>query len=801
MKLKSVFFFLYLFFCSCGLLAQRVYITGRLIDPEQKAVGYAGLYLYRQGDSVHLSSSQSDSLGYFKLPAERAGNYQFKVRYIGYQAYSSEVFRLTAPLRNFSAGNVHLVPEQQNLRTVEISGVRPTVQQLMDKTVLNIENSLLGQGGHVLELLSKLPGVTADESGTVSLKGRPGTNIMINGKLTYLSASQLANLLRGTSSAAVSRIELMSNPSARYDAAGKGGIINIILKKNIKTGLNGTLSLNTGAGKGLRWGSGGSLNYKNDRVNVFGNYTYVHQNLESTSDTERQFSGSSLQHMLEKARLRAHNFRAGMDLFVDEKSTIGFLVNGAIGRYPSFQDTKNELFGSTGEHSWDARTNTLGREHWKDWSYNLNFVHKFDDQGHELSLDADYVYHFSAMDQHLDTRYLEPNTGTLKRFSSRKGDIPSRNDVYVAKLDYTLPFGKQGKLEAGWKGSLVKTDNNLRYDTLSQGNFVPDLGTTNHFKYKEQIQALYLNLKQSFGQFSIQAGLRGEYTQTQGHQLRTDSIVNRNYFKLFPSLFLSHKLNEQDKIQLGYSRRMERPGYWDLNSFRIYTDPFSYEEGNPYLRPAMVNAFELSYSFRSNYHVGIFYNNSTDVLGRLNGQSGPQVIYSRPMNLATFVNYGANFNFSWTVTSWWNSNHFLNLFRNEFNILEGGTEKKRQQNSVHFDAQHYFKPAQGWKLELNGLYRSREVSGIFSTKAYYMINAGIQKELFKGKGNLNLLFTDLFKSKKYTQWSDYQGISIYNQYRPDSRSFSLSLSYRFGAETAAQRNRNTGAEELKSRLK
>lgn len=806
---SSALILIFLAFCLQVQAQSTHRITGRLVDIQNQPVSYAAVYLFFETDAVHKKAVQSDSLGYFHLAVPQKGKYHIQVRYIGYQHYSSSFFELNDAGSIFSIGNIQLKEDSRALNTVEISGSKPLIVQGLDKMVINVENSVLSQGSTALELLSKAPGVSVDESGAISLKGRPGTTVMINGKLTYLSENQLANLLKGTSSNAISKIEIMANPSSRYDAAGKGGIINIVMKKSVKTGLNGTLTANGGSGRAARLGGGSSLNYRNDHINVFGSYNYFHQDLKSISAADRQFftaqgglAYQSSQQSKETAKLRSQNFRAGADWFLNEKNTLGFLINGGIGKYPSVQHTQNLRSGAQQQLIWDARTVNTGKERWEDMLYNLNYQHRFNEQGHELTVDLDYVSHFSKMDQHLDTRYVVAPGLTNRSNTSRRGDLPSNNNIYVAKLDYVLPLVKFGKLETGWKGSFVKTENNLRYDTLQNGVFVSDLEARNHFIYKEQIQAGYFNLKKSFGKFSVQAGLRAEYTHTAGHQVTTDSLVSRSYTKLFPSVFLGQELNENHKFQLGYSRRIERPGYWDLNPFRIYDDPFSYSEGNPYLQPALVNAFELGYSYLAKYHLTFSYNQTNDVISNLVGVSPDgNLSVERAENLATFTNYGLSLTGSVNYNTWWSSAQFLNLFHNDFAIAELGLKRHFKGTSFTFDSQHTFKMGKGWKGELNGLYKSKERSGVFLTKAYYMVSTAAQKELLNGKANVSLLVNDIFKSKQYRHYANYAGMASHTLYKPDSRSVVLTFSYRFGGDSNAAKTRSTGSEELKGRMK
>lgn len=803
---------LFSFFLFAQLHAQTHQVKGHLMDEHQKPVSYAGIFLLSAADSTKVKAVVSDSTGYFNLSNVPKGKYFVKISFIGYQHYRSEPLELDGTTLVSNLGRIRLVAEQLALNTVEIKANKATIVQQLDRMVMNVENSVMAEGGTALELLNKAPGVTMSESGELSLKGRPGTMVMINGKPVYLSGNQLSNLLRGTASNTISRIEIMASPSSKYDAAGNGGIVNIILKKQTKAGLNGTVSANGGAGRSARFGGGTSLNYRTEKVSFFGNYNYFYQDLKGSDEVKRDFYrdgmgagktpySSSVQRMDEKAKLRSHNFQAGMDLFLNEKNTLGFMVNGGVGKYPSVQPTRNRLYNNeTGGVIWDAHTNTTGKERWTDMLYNINYKHLFNDKGHELTADLDYVSHFSKMDQQLDTRFIGTQNMFLPALKSRIGDLPSDNDIYVGKIDYVLPAGKLGKLEAGWKGSVVRMENKLKYDTLQNGAYVPDYSTSNDFIYKEQIQAGYVNLKKDIGKFSIQAGLRGEYTYTQGHQLTTDSLVKRSYFKLFPGVFLTQEINEKNRVQLSYSKRIERPGYWDMNPFRVYMDPFSYEEGNPYLSPSIVNAFELSYGFRSRYYTTLTYNSSTDVISSLVGGDS-NLAFQRPENLATFKNYGISFTASVDFTKWWSGTQFANLFRNDFSIAAPQGEQRIRATSFTFDSQNTFKLGNGWKAELSGMYKTKAVSGVFTTKSYYMVSAGGQKDILKDRGTLKLLVNDIFQSKQIKQSAAYGNIYTYSHSRPDSRAVVLSFSYRFGGDGVVGKQRSTASEDLKGRLK
>lgn len=805
--MKSLIFLICLFAGISGAAAQSYRLEGRLSDELLNPVASAGIFLFKVKDSVQVKAVMSDEKGSFQLNGIPAGKYFVRISYIGFTHYFSAALELGEQRKFHNLGHIQLIPDQQVLETVSIKGNKAQIEQSLDRVVLNVENSIMAEGGTALDVLSKAPGLTVSDDGSVSLKGRPGTLVMINGKPTYLSGSQLANLLRGTSSSQISKIEIMANPPAGYDAAGKGGIVNIVMKKSLKAGLNGSISANAGVGRGARLGGGGSLNYRSDKVNVFGNYTYYHQNLKSSGEVNRLFTnrgdnnitGRSVQRDESSARLRSSNFQAGLDYTIDSANTIGFVASGGDGQYPDRQPGSNLLYGADGKLARNATTYIFGKEKWEDRQYNLNYVHKFNGNGHELKADIDYVTHFSRMNQDLRTTYSDASGSNILSKSERRGDLPSDNSIIAGKLDYSLPLAKSLKIDAGWKGSKVKIENILRYDTLANGEFVADLASGNHFKYREEIQAGYISVKKDWGKWSLLAGLRGEYTATEGHQIETDSLVKRDYFQLFPSVFLSREFKENHKLQLGYSRRLERPGYWDLNPFRIYDDPFSYDEGNPYLRPSLVNTVELSHAYRSAWFTTLTYSKSTDVISQLIGGDA-NLVYQRPENAADFVNYGLSLTGTLNFTSWWSSTQFAHVFRNEFKIDNDKVDFQLNRTSFTFDSQHTFKLGNNWKAELNGIYKSKMSMGVYTMGNYYMISGGFQKSLFSEKCTMKMLVTDIFQSKKTRYETDYGGIQVSGLRRPDSRAAVFSLSYRFGSSEGGRKSNNSGADDLKSRF-
>ena len=786
-------------------------ISGKVIDTEGVAIEYASVGLLNENGSL-VKGALSNSTGKFSFTAIPDGKYLVKISGVSYHPLSTEIFVISVENRKLDLGLLKLKEDSKLLNAVVISAQKKLIEQTIDKTVINVENSILSEGNTALELLARAPGVKVDDEGQISLKGRSGVLVMVNGKSTYLSPKELSTLLKGTNSSSISKIEIMSNPSAKYDAAGNGGIINIQMKKNMKTGLNGSISLNGGASRNARYGSATSLNFRNEKLNVYGSYDYGYRGETEYLDFVRRFydngnigstpTRTSYQDTETDEPLHTNNFRIGLDYELDSSNTVGFLINGNVGKYTHDSKTGNRLISGDGSIISHMATTNYDQQSWKNLTYNVNYLHKFNKEGRTFSADADFASNSFTSKLNLKTTTLQSAEGQTGAIMSRRGYVPAITDVYLAKVDYTDPLTKTIKLESGLKSSFIQSDNNLRYDILNNGNWEYDTNGSNHFKYKEQIHAGYLNFNKEFKGFSVQAGLRGEYTRTAGHQITTDSLLIRSYFQLFPSVFVSKPLGSNHLIQAAYSRRIERPDYGDLNPFRMFRDPLLFYQGNPFLKPELINTFQLSHSFKGKYTTAISYNQTTDVITWLSRQiDSLNTTFESPQNLSRLINYGISFTASTTVFEWWNGTHFANIFRNEYKGNVQNNTFNNNTTSFSFNSQNSFKAGKGYTLELSGFYYSGSVYGISEYKGSYVISTGAQKAVLKDKGNIKLMINDIFQSDRYRDQTKYQNIDMYTHKRPDSRRVMLSFSYRFGNQNISKKDRKTGSEDIQNRVK
>ncbi|TDE11292.1 outer membrane beta-barrel family protein [Dyadobacter psychrotolerans] len=785
-------------------------IKGLLIDDKQKAVEFTSISLHKAADSTIVKGSISDSSGHFIFEKVNTGSYFVQAGLVGYKTYRSKNFSLTSEKKLISIESIILEAENKTLDAVTITAQKPLIEQHIDRTVLNIENSILSEGNTALELLEKAPGVTVDDEGNISMKGKPGVSVMLNGKLTYLSQRELTTLLRGTSSGSVSKIELITNPSAKYDAAGNSGIINIVLKKNEKAGINGNMYVNAARSRANRYGGGAGLNYRNGKQNLYGSYDHAYRGEIEYLSFIRRFhddnsgipSRISYQNSATNEPLYTNNYKLGADFFLNDKNTLGVLFNGNHGKYINDNNTSNLLVSSSGEVLSQPQTHNDNLDRWKSQAYNLNYAHKFNDSGRELSADLDYSLNDNRSNQSMDTRFPNQENPGLETRSVRRGNVPSVTNVYVGKLDYTQPFGEKAKFETGWKSSYVFVDNNLKYDTLRNNEWIPDPSWSNHFTYKETIHAGYINFSKEFGSISVQAGLRGENTQTEGHQVTTDSLVKRQYFQLFPSLFVTKTFTPDHSGQFSYGRRVERPDYSDMNPFRFFRDPFLYYEGNPFLKPELTQSIEVSHSYKGKFTTTLNYSYTDDVMNWMMGQvDSLNTTYQSPQNLKSFINYGISFTAAIQPASWWTSNNFANLLHNRYKGDQDGGDLNNSIWSYSVNSQNIFQLGKGFSAELSGFYNSKSVYGVFVTKSYYVISAGGQKQILKKKGTIKLMVNDIFQTRQRRNTARYENLDMEGHIRFDSRMATVSFSYRFGREVTPARKRNSGSEDIQNRVK
>lgn len=781
-------------------------INGEIMTVTNEHLPYANLVVFKASDSSMVKGAMSDGLGLFLVEKVPSGKYYVSASILGFKTYNSEVFEI-APNEKKNFGTLKLEEESFELEGVTVTSKKPLIQNKVDRVVLNIENSVLAMGNTAMDILQKAPGVTVD-NGVLSLIGKSNVLILINGKQTYLSQDQLKNLMSSTLSSAIESIEIMTNPSAKYDAAGNAGIINIKMKKTQDAGTNVSVNLSNGQGRYRKTNGGVALNHRNDVLNIFANYDYSDNEDFSTIDVDRSTSFSEQSTFFnsssfDKYRYKTHNFKVGTDVNLSPKSTLGFIISG------NFRDGDSRLTGTTEIGSQRGVVDSTvvglntGRFPTKYVTYNLNYNVKLDNVGTDLTFSNDYSNSrrnesFDFSNRFLDENQNEHHTDDFRNLT------PQDANIYVGKVDFTHPINETSKVEAGLKYSSVETDNDLQFDILQDnGSYVNDERRSNQFIFDEKISAAYVNYNTQLGSYTIQAGLRAERTASTGNSVTDATVVDRTYTDLFPTLFVQKKINDSNTISASYGRRIDRPNYASLNPFVYFIDQYTFRFGNPFLRPQYTNTYNIEYQLNNKYKFDLSYSKTKDAIAFiLLTDEETQSISQTDANLNGFSSYSLNVNAPIKITNWWNTYNNLSMYYNQYKSddVEGAPlqlEKLAWQASTN----HTFTIDDRSSAELSANYVSPNVYGVFNLKSYYVIDLGVSRTFFDGKMNVKLAVNDIFNTRgKRTTFSTLPNSSYDINTNYDSRVVRLSLSYKFGNIKLKSTDKKGGAEEEKNRL-
>ncbi|MDP9047048.1 MAG: TonB-dependent receptor family protein [Bacteroidota bacterium] len=782
-------------------------VSGALLNEQGKPLDYATVSLLKAGDSSMVKGTLSDPSGTYIFDHIKPGSYIIRATVVGYEKTVSKAFTLTDASQAVTVPVLKMKQVSRALNTVNITSTKPLIERKIDRTVMNVENSVLAAGNSAMEILERAPGVTIDKDDNISLKGKQGVTVMINDKLTYLSSAQLATLLRSTDGTTIQSIEIITNPSAKYDAAGNSGIINIKLKKNKQSGTNGNLT--AGAGYGAYWKDyqNLTLNHKEGGLNVFGSFSHNENKRIQIIDLDRIITdnkGNTTYFRQSSPIIQTNqdnSYRFGADYDLSSKNTIGFVING----YFNGEDdnTSTHTFIGQSFTRADSSLHTVSTIHqtYNDIAFNLNDSYKIDTAGQAINADLDYSkFRNNSTAQYVTDFFLA--NGSLQRPQTFLGNLtPSNIDIRTAKVDYTDPITKFVKMELGAKFSDVQTDNNLMESLSPSGAFQ----SNNHFIYDEKVDAGYLNFSREYKHNSIQAGLRAEYTGStaRGDSMNVVQTINRHYLDFFPSVFINHTINDKNEINFSYSRRIDRPQYDNLNPFVYRLDPYTYQKGNPYLKPQYTNNFEFNYTYNKSTTLTLGYSRTTDVITEVPGTDpATKVSFVTQQNLQVQNNYSVNVYSPYTIAKWWEGNFNVTGFYLGFksNGLEGGN-LNRGQAAYSIRATQTFTPIKGYKAELTSNYQSALTYGLFYVKPQYSTDAGVSHSFANKKANIKLSVSDIFNTRRNNVTSNYQSNNLDIHQQRESRITRVTFTWNFGNNKIKARQHRTGAEDEKGRVK
>lgn len=788
-------------------------ISGLVKDNTGKPVASATVMLHRTKDSSMIKTAVTDAKGHYEITGVQPGSYFVMTSVVSMKMTSSAALEVKEGAMT-NVADISLQTADKNLQTVTVVSKKPIVEVKADKTILNVEGTINAVGNDALELLRKAPGVMIDKDDNLSLAGKNGVQVYIDGKPSPLSGADLANYLKSMQSSQIEAIELITNPSAKYEAAGNAGIINIKLKKNKSFGTNGSVNAGYAIGVYGKYNAGINLNNRGKKTNFFGSYNYNHGLNENTfifyrkqGDTTFNQTNRMLMH-----NKYSHNYKAGMDYFIDNKNTLGVVVNGNASSTDMDTDGPMLFTDQTNTTVKVLRSSNHNAMKRNNTNFNLNYRYAVTG-GTELNIDADYGF-FRINSNQFQPNFYYDGSNTVPLYSSIYRMLsPTDISIYALKGDYEKNFLK-GRLGFGGKIGYVVTDNNFkRYDVIG-GNDVYDTSKSNRFKYKENINAIYANYNRQFKGFMLQLGVRVENTHsdgkstgmkwdnTAGKYVNFDSTLDRNYTDVFPSFAITYNKNPMNQFGMTFSRRIDRPAYQDLNPFEFKLNDYSFMKGNTQLRPQYTNSFGLTHTYKYKLTTQLNYSHVKDIFTQLVDTTDKSKSFMTRQNLASqdivSLNISYPFQYKW-YSFFTNFNGYYSHYKADF----GGGDRVINQEvwAMQVFMQNSFKLGKGFTAELSGFYISPTIwQGAFKSIAMYSVDGGVQKTLFKGKGNVKVAVSDIFRTMKWKGTSDFSGQISTASGRWESRQFKVNFSYRFGnSQVKAARQRKAAIEEENKR--
>ncbi|HET8964386.1 MAG TPA: TonB-dependent receptor [Chitinophagales bacterium] len=791
---------------SASLIKSQSTISGKVIDTNGEAVAFANAVLYLAADSQMMKAEITDMDGIFKMSGISQGDYNLKISFVGYTTFESETFSLSDNSTK-AFDNIQLQTDENVLDAVEITTERALIEVQPDKTVFNVEGSVNATGNTALELLRKAPGVMVDNNDNIILLGKSGTQIYIDGKPSPLGGEDLAMLLRSMQSSEIEAIEIITNPSSKYDAEGDAGIINIRLKKDKRFGGNANINLGYNQGFYAKYNGTVNMNYRNKFVNLFGMYSVNTGTWRNYMDFDKYMDElNTFTSSINKHSGPYNSYKFGSDFFLNKFNTLGFIVDGSFNNTKNYSTSVVNIFdASTNDpvSNLDASSESIGNQ----VNLHTNLNYRFDNlDGTTWNIDGDYGNYDNSNNAYQPNTYYNPIADTIIEENIYTSQAPTLINLYTANVDHERKLGP-GKFGAGIKFSYVTTDNTYDYYEVINDEEILDVNRSNNFVYQENINAAYINYAFAVKKFNISLGLRAEQTNSTGTLTSlvetADDTVKRQYLDFFPSGGVSYTLNQKNALRLNYSRRIQRPNYQDLNPFEFKMNELSYRKGNPFLQPQYTQSIQLTHTYNYSLSSTLRYSYTTDFFSSVSDTAADGAGYIQTLNIGTQRVFGLNVSYPFSITKWWSTYTNAGVFslHNE-GVISDDRPIDLKQTTFNLYHQSTFNVTDKFSLELSGWFNSPSVWGaVFQTAANWSIDAGAQYKIFKERGNIKVAYTDLFNTAPWQAKQDIEGLYMDVVGGWESQQVRISFSYLFGNDQVKGfRNRKTGIDDEKNRI-
>lgn len=790
----KILLIIFIFLTPCIVQAQATYtISGQLTTGAGKPVQLAVLLLQNAKDSSVIKSALTDSKGTYTLEATDISNSFLKIDATG---FITEYIHVDAAQHQQTV-NIKLKESSKTLSEVTITSRKPTVEYKVDRTVFNVENSVTATGGDAWDALKKTPGVMIMRN-DVTIAGKNSAGIMINGRLQQLSGDDLAQLLRSIPADNLSKIEVITNPPARYDAEGNGGLINIITKRSMKAGVKGNVTATYNRNHYNAPTISTALNYKMEKLNIFCSARTGTWGWKYTAWANTYYPGQTWKQTVDQGSVNKYaRVQAGAEYNLTKSATIGFEYAKGMSSMDNTENISATSFN--GKEQIDSVIRTIGETHEINGgkhTIDVNYEWRIDSTGKKLNIDANYFTQKTDRKRDFGISSYLPDGATAGGSTNRMAANPAITIRSVnADIEWPLRFAK---LSFGAKASAVDNSSNNVYLTKSGGDYITDTGKTNEFSYREDIQAVYITAQKKIGKYDIQLGLRGEHTQTKGYSSTLGQTNLNDYIKLFPSGYVQYSLSDNHSFSVSVARRINRPGYNSLNPFRFYYTPTSYKEGNPNLQPSFNTRTQLTYTYKSKYNFNIIYNQTSAYWDRIiqtDTIKGTSSITWQNLGSTKYIS--ASVGFTLNPTRWWETVTEITGFYAYFKPYAGNTATNKTYAGLNVGMESentfFINRKRTLAFELSGYYYAPKQKDYKRWEAMSCINMGIRWMLMNKNLVLALNGDDVMARAYWLQTNLANGTKEYSY--DDERSVRLSITYKFGNKNVkARRDRNISEE-------
>lgn len=758
-------------------------IFGKVMDEQSnKTMPYANISVFRMKDSTLVGGCITDEKGFFKIEKLKPGSYKIKIDFIGYDRYITTA-KVTPQNPSVNIGTVLLKPAVTQLGEVEVKSDKPMVEFKLDKKVINVDKNIITSGGNATDILRNTPSVQVDMDGNVSLRGSTNINILVDGKPSTLSSSDKAAILEQIPASTIERIEIITNPSAKYDPEGMAGILNIVTKQEKRQGINGLLTINYGTMK--KMGGTLSINRRVNKKNLFFSYDYRSDDRNSYRKHDRYiyFNDTLFSHTLISSNRQNqnyfHNIKGGFDFNFNPQNSLNFAATYRVSERNGNDYSINKVLSSAET----INIYYLQEEKLVNPSYNidlsLGYKKKFQEPVREFTSDLFYSQKLYNYNEHC----YQYNFVPIYLSPEQKSSFNNIFSNLTYQSDYVHPVSEKTRIDAGIKILIRKSDDNYlfyNYDTIVS-DFQKDTNMSNHFVYSDYVYAGYATLSQEWKKISIQIGLRAEETIQNGNQKTSGYTFKRDYFSLFPSTHISYSLPNDNKLQVSYSRRINRPHPHSINPFIDKSDPLTWHMGNPDLKPEYIYSYEMGHIKdwkKISLTSQVFYKTTDNVVSRYRKTDTTGIITVYPINMSKAESYGLEFIINTQPVKFMRLMGTFSYYNTK--VIGSDGDNDLTNSILSYDAKFnasFFLP-KNFSMQINGLFYGPSVIAQATRLSFYTIDAGFRKELWNRKASLSLRLSDIFNTMKFQVKTDIPSLKAMMEFKRETRILYLTFTYK-----------------------